>query len=235
MDQLKFTLGPYEFFASIIGGSPLFVTLLLLFNPVASPQDLFLIFRDNLSLYTALMAAFISYILGGSIQGISWRYFLALCQFFKRDYGYFGDMIPQKHGQLPHDASAIAELDLEFEDRLVLLLREKTGIPKKLHWLDARLTSYLKENGSQAPITAELHLVNHIMYRNLSLGFLILGFTFIFNILRVQSFVLEQSILTLLLLGLSYTMFFRSLSFKKWHNRELLLGFYFSSTSHQHQ
>lgn len=235
MDQLKFTLGPYEFFASIIGGSPLFVALLLLFNPVASPQDLFLIFKNNLSTSTALMSAFVSYILGGGIQGISWRYFLALCRLFKRSYYYFGDMIPQKHRILPRNATEIADLELEFEDRLVLLLRDKTGIPNKINWLDARLTSYLKEHGSQASATAELHLVNHIMYRNLSLGFLILGLTFLFNILRVQSFILEQSILTLLLLSLSYTMFFRSLSFKKWHNRELLLGFYFSSTSNQPQ
>ncbi|NEQ46501.1 MAG: hypothetical protein F6K00_24345 [Leptolyngbya sp. SIOISBB] len=234
MDQLKFALGPYEFFASIIGGSPLVIVLFLLFNPIAGPQDLFLVFKNNLSTSAALMSAFISYLLGGGIQGVSWRYFLALCRIFKRDYGYFGDMIPRKHQQLPHDANEIADLELDFEDRLVLLLREKTGIPQKLNWLDARLTSYLKENGSQAPITAELHLVNHIMYRNLSLGFLILSLTFVINTLRVQSFILEQSILILLLLGLSYAMFFRSLSFKKWHNRELLLGFYFSARRTQH-
>ncbi len=64
------------------------------------------------------------------------------------------------------------------------------------------------------------------MYRNLSLGFLILAVIFFVSLVRSHSWMLEQSLLTCICLCLAYMTFFRSLSFKKWHNRELILGFY---------
>jgi hypothetical protein len=228
MEQLKFTLGPYEFFAAIIGGSPLVIAIFLLLNPIRDLNDFFLTLSNQLSIPVVVAAAFCSYLLGGAIQGVSWRYFLFCCGRLHKSYRYFGDMIALKNAQLP-EVKELAEVsELEFEDKLVLLLRQEIGIPQNLNWLDARLMAYLKEMGSQALVTAELHLVNHIMYRNLSINFLILSAAFLLNLLRVQSSVLEQIVFIVLLLLIAYLTFFRSLSFKKWQNRELLLGFYFS-------
>ncbi|MCL1492076.1 MAG: hypothetical protein M1G31_15185 [Pseudanabaena sp. Salubria-1] len=64
---------------------------------------------------------------------------------------------------------------LDFEDKLILLLREKIGIPKKISWMNARLTSYLKEHNRPSLITAESFQATHIMYRNISFGSLILS------------------------------------------------------------
>ncbi|MEM1293610.1 MAG: hypothetical protein AAGH67_19270 [Cyanobacteria bacterium P01_H01_bin.162] len=229
MDQLKFALGPYEIFAGIIGGSPLVFAVFLIFNPAGSLQELFLIFKANLTTLLILLGAFFSYILAGSIQSLSWKYFAFVCDRLGRSYFYFGDMIMQKHAQLPVDKPLGAIADMEFEERLVLLLRDRIGIPKQQRWLDDRLASYLKAIGSQAPASAELHLANHIMYRNLSLGFILLAVAFLINLLRMQSSLLNQLIFMALLLFMAYTAFFRALSFKKWHNRELLMGFYFST------
>ena len=231
MEQLKFALGPYEIFASIVGGSPLVLAIFLVWHPSSNLQDLFLIAKNNLVISVLLLLVFFSYILGGSIQGITWRYFLFFCRFFRQNYNYFGDMILEKNALLAQAEAMQPLASLEFEDKLVLLLREKVGVPKKMDWLNARLTAYLKERGSQAVVTAESHLANHIMYRNLSFGFLLLPGVLLVNLLRTRSFTLEQPMLILLFLLISYMTFFRSLSFKKWHNRELLLGFYFAATS----
>ncbi|MEM6424106.1 MAG: hypothetical protein AAF728_02945 [Cyanobacteria bacterium P01_D01_bin.128] len=231
MEQFKFALGPYEIFASIVGGSPLVLAIFLICNPSNNLQNVFLIIKNNLSIPMVLLVAFFSYILGGSIQGITWRYFLFFCKFFHRDYSYFGSMISEKNDLLIQKGEIQAPSVLEFEDKLVLLLREKVGIPKNLDWLNARLTAYLKERSSQAVITAESYLANHIMYRNMSFGFLLLPIVLLFNLLRTQSFAFEQLVLVLVFPLISYMTFFRSLSFKKWHNREILLGFYFSASN----
>jgi hypothetical protein len=233
MEQFKFSLGPYEIFASIVGGSPLVLAVFLICNPSNNLQNVFLTIKDNLSIPVVLLLVFFSYILGGSIQGITWKYFLFFCKFFHRDYNYFGNMISEKNALLTQAAEIQAPSPsvLEFEDKLVFLLREKLGIPKNSDWLNDRLTAYLKEYSSQAVITAESYLANHIMYRNMSFGFLLLPIVLLVNLLRTRSFTFEQSVLILLFLLLSYMTFFRSLAFKGWHNRELLLGFYFSASN----
>jgi hypothetical protein len=230
MEQLKFALGPYETFASIVGGSPLILAIFLICNPYKNLQDIFLIIKSNLSIPVVLLVVFFSYVLGGSIQGITWRYFLFFCELFDQNYNYFGNMISEKNALFTQAVEIQAPPVLEFEDKLVLLLRDKVGIPKKMNWLNSRLTAYLKERSSQAVITAESHLANHIMYRNMSFGFLLLPIAILTNLLRTQSFTFEQPVLILLSLSISYMTFFRSLSFKRWHNRELLLGFYFSAS-----
>ncbi len=209
MEQFKFALGPYEIFASIVGGSPLVLAIFLIGNPSNNLQNVFLIIKDNLSIPMVFLMAFFSYILGGSIQGITWKYFLFFCKFFNRDYNYFGNMISEKNALFTQEAftqedEIQAPSALEFEDKLVLLLREKVGIPKNMDWLNSRLTAYLKEHSSQAVITAESYLANHIMYRNMSFGFLLLSIVLLINLLRTQLFIFEQPVLILVSLLISY-------------------------------
>ncbi|MEA5463441.1 hypothetical protein [Leptothoe sp. PORK10 BA2] len=117
---------------------------------------------------------------------------------------------------------------LEFEDRLVLQLREKIGFPKKSDWLDSRLQAYLRERDSPSIATADSFMASHIMYRNLSLGCLLLCLVSMVNAVRLSS--LESSLIGLFVGYIAYLMFLRSVSFKKWQNRTLVLGFYFAAT-----
>ena len=228
MDKLKFALGPYEVLASIIGGSPLVLAIFLLYNPSGSLQNTFLNIKDELSLTFVFLTGFCSYILGGTIQGITWKYFLLLCRVFRQDYRYFGNMIGVRDTAIAQMPEPVAVKTLDFEDKLVLRLREKIGIPEKQRWMNARLSAYLKAYGSEAVATSESYLASHIMHRNLSFGFLLLPVAILVNFLQ-SGFSFERILLVLLFLFLSYVSFFRSLSFKKWQNRELLLGFYSST------
>jgi hypothetical protein len=237
MDAFKFTLGPYELFASTIGGVPLVLVACLLYNPAIALQEASSILQGNFSIQLALVFVLVSYILGGIVQGVTWKYFLFLCKLFKRDHRYFGSLLQDKaRAMRAHNETASVETlgskiasstTLELEDKLVLLIQEKVGIPKKMSRLTPRLESYLKEHNRPSIITAESHQATHIMYRNLSFGLMLLGLTILINLFRVRSPFFETLALSSLSVGLSLVAFFRSLSFKKWHEREILLGFYF--------
>lgn len=229
MESFKFALGPYELFTSTIGGVPLVAVACLLYNPGISFQGANSIIQGSFSTQSVIAFILLSYILGGIVQGLTWKYFLFLCKVFKQDYRYFGNLIEDRAKAMrAHGEKANLET-LEFEDKLVLLMQEKVGIPKKINWINHRLESYLKEHNRPSAITAESHQATHIMYRSLSFGLLLLGITIFINIFRVTSPVVETLALILLFIGLSYTAFFRSLSFKKWHEREIILGFYFAA------
>lgn len=230
MDLFKFALGPYEFFAAIIGGVPLVLAIFLLYNPAISLQDFIGLIQTSFSLQVLIALAFASYLLGGLAQGVTWKFFLALCNLFDRDFHYFPAEILLNRGEwLQGLAKDIDPKTLDFESRLVLLLHDKVGMPKKINHLYSRVCSYLKENNRPSLITADLYQATHIMYRNISFGLLILSGVFLVNILRVGSASFEQVTLFLGAFVLSYVAFNRSLSFKRWHSREVLLGFYFAA------
>jgi len=234
MEQFKFALGPYEIFASIIGSIPLTLAIFLVYNPVIKIQEIISVVQGNASTQIVIVIIFFSYILGGLIQGITWKYFLFLCKTFNRDFRYFGTMIEDKSAAVIEKVDENTNLKtLDFEDKLILLLHEKIGIPKKIDWLNSRVVAYLKENNRPSLVTAELYQATHIMYRNISFSFLILGFVLLINLFRNGSFTFEYEASILLSIVLCGIAFFRSLSFKRWNDREVLLGFYFAASDNK--
>lgn len=231
MEQLKYSLGPFELFAAIIGGSPFILAGFLMYNPVKSLTDLAQVIQSSGAsggaVAIALTMLFLSYIIGGTIQGLSWRYFLWLCRIFKKDYFYFGESFFDKLRASKQKTFNDTRF-LEFEDRLVLQIRDKVGVPQKLHWIDSRMKAYLRECNSPAVGDADIHVASHIMYRNLSLGCLLLCGVSLVTAIRTSS--LEFFWVALLVIFLAYLMFLRSVSFKRWQNRALILGFYFAVT-----
>ncbi|MEM8808674.1 MAG: hypothetical protein AAGF01_21880 [Cyanobacteria bacterium P01_G01_bin.38] len=231
MESFKFSLGPYEIFSSIIGGIPLFLAGCLSYNPVSSLQDLVPTVQNNASVAISLVILFISYILGKIIQGLSWWYFLRLCRFFNENYRYFGNLNTHSKKLLEKPELNIASTSLSFEDRLVLLLHRRVGIPEKNSRLDARITSFLREHNRQAALsTAELHMATHIMYRGWSLGFFVLSLVLLINLFRTPTLTFEQWALPFGSLFFAYITFLRAVKLKQWHNRDLLLGFYFAAS-----
>ena len=227
MEQLKNSLGPYELFAAIIGGSPFILAGILIYHPVESLAELVPVIQGSGTVAIALTNLLLSYIIGGTLQGLTWRYFLLLCRLFNKDYLYFGNQLVERDRALTQQAPP-DKSSLEFEDRLVLQLRQKIGIPKKLDWMNSRLRSYLRERNSPSVAASDTLIASHIMYRNLSLGCLVLCLVSFVNAIRLGA--LEPLMLIPILGYGAYLMFWQSVSFKKWQNRELILGFYFAAT-----
>ncbi len=235
MEQFKFAIGPYELFASVIGGLPLALAVYLAYDPTLSVQNISTIVQGNFSTQIALLFLLFSYLLGGLVQSLTWKYFMILCKIFKQNYhDYYGIMIENRNQMseapkppLTGDHETLKSL--EFEDKLVLLLREKVGNASNIHWIISRAKVYLREHNSPSAITAESYHASHVMYRNISFGFLLLGITILINLFRVGSVSFNPFPLIIISTTLSYLAFFRSLSFKQWHEKALLLGFYFAA------
>ena len=230
MDFFKFVLGPYEFFSSILGGIPLVLAIFLLYNPAISVQELILMLQTDFSIQFLVVLFFFSYLLAGLIQGITWKLFLALCDVFGQSYHYFKDELILERAQSLQAMGSDLDLHrLDFEDKLVLLLREKVGIPKNIGWIYSRLHAYLKENNRPSVVTADLYQATHIMYRNIACGFLLISLVILLNLIRVRAVIFEQLALSVLFILLAYVAFLRSASFKRWYSREVILGFYFAA------
>ena len=227
MEQLKYSLGPFELFSAIIGGSPLILAGLLFYNTVESLAALIPMIQNSGSVAILITVLFLSYLIGGTIQGLSWLYFLRLCKLFQKDYFYYGNLLRNRQQPLKHHGPGQQHFP-EFEERMVGQLRDKVGIPQKLDWMDSRLKAFLRERNSPSVAAAETLIASHIMYRNLSLGCLVLGIVNLINGIRLRA--IEPVLIGCLVGYTAYLMFLRSLSFKRWHNRTLILGFYFLVT-----
>ncbi|MFK8181908.1 MAG: hypothetical protein AB8B99_00945 [Phormidesmis sp.] len=231
MDQFKFSLGPFEFFASIIGGIPLCLAGYFLYSPIDSLKPEWMIFQEGNLVAIAFVALGVSYVISSTLQGFTWQYFRRLSKLFNCNYRYFlGSFIREKQRQLQAMAQPIALDALSFEARLVFLLQKHIGIPEKMHWMDARVTAYMREHNKQAVLNrAERHLAVHIMHRTWSFGFCVLGFVLLLNPFRLAHHSLELWLLPFVAWLFAYFSFAMALSFKRWHNQVLLLGFYFAA------
>jgi hypothetical protein len=233
MQSLKFSLGPFEIFAAIMGGIPLFFAIFLLYHPIGSLQDLVPIVRQNASLAIAFVILFFSYVLGGVAQSPSWRYFLLLCKLFRQDFNYFSHNPIQESNKRLLQAGMPLSLDaLSFEDKLVVLLHKELDVQQETGWMANRLKAYLREHEKQSVLNdAERYLATHIMYRTWSLGFCVIGVVLLINWFRVASLTLELWLLPWGAIAFAYITFYNAVKFKRWHSRELLLGFYFAATN----
>lgn len=152
----------------------------------------------NLSLPVAIALLALSHLIGGAIQDMSWRYFLFVCDLFGQNYRYFGGTLQKKNSALlkQGDLSVLDSQPLDFEEKIVLTLRSKIGIPEQTRWMDARIMSYLRERNRQSALNAiEHYTAQHIMYRTWSLGFCAIALIVFINPFRPDTFTLEQWLL----------------------------------------
>jgi hypothetical protein len=226
MDQLKFSIGPYELFSSIIAGFPILFAIYILYKPMESLRDIVPIIRDNSSFSITITIITLSYLFGGLSTAFTWKYFLFICEIFKLDYSYMGKKIIEKMTKVENSHIEGDIESLDFEDRLIYLLIQKIGAVKRLSMLDARLISYLRVHSIQSASIAESHLAIHIMYRTLSFGFLLLSLVLIINLFRMATITFEQIILPIFSALLSFAAFRMAITFRRWRNREIVLSFY---------
>ena len=226
MDQPKFSIGPYELFSSIIAGVPLLLTGILIYQPISGARDLTLTIKDASSFPVAAALILSAYILGGISSFVTWRYFVLLCRVFKMDYSYLGNLVLEKMAKIKPNLDKAHIESLEFEERLAALLLKKVGFIQNLNHMDARLATYLRLYALPTSLVAESYLAQHIMYRGLSFGFLLLSLALVANIFRTPSVSFEQITLPFISFILCLASFRRAVSFRRWRYREILLSFY---------
>lgn len=227
MEQLKFSIGPYELFSSIIAGVPLSLAAFILYYPISSLRDLIPTIKNNSSFSILITLVMISYIIGGIQQGFTWQYFKITCNLLKKDYGHIGTSVMEKLGNMTRDEEQTNVGPLSFEGQVAALLVKKIGTPDTIAQIDERLMPYIRKRDFANASAAESYLAIHIMYRNLSFGFLVLTLVLVINIFRVQAHNFEQYLLPLLCAVASYVSLSRSVAFRRWRFREIILSFYY--------
>lgn len=233
MDQLKFSLGPFELFSSILAGAPLLLGVYLIYRPINGMRELITILKDNSSFSLAVGVVLACYLLGSLTQGISWRYFLYITKIFRIDYGDNGRRALRKMEELKADLNNLIVDALGFEDRLAALLLKKIGSIQRLSVLDSRLISYVRLHSLPTAAVAESYLAQHIMFRALSFGFLLFAPVLAVNAYRTPNFTKEEILLPCVSLLISVAAFQRAVSFRRWRYRELLHTFYFLASGDQ--
>ena len=93
MNQLKYSLGPFEVFSSFISGLPLLLSFYILYNREFSLARFNSTILMNSSFADLLLLTLISYVLGALISGISYPYFKFMGKLLGRDFLYFEKQI----------------------------------------------------------------------------------------------------------------------------------------------
>ena len=220
MNRAQIKLGPFEVFASTVGGVPLVAAGLLLFADSRTAPQVFGGIIDA-PLTSALLLLLLCYIAGTALSNLSWRFFRRICSLLSLDYRYLRDVVLE-------DA---ANSEDQISVQIVPMISDKFGAPFNRNSLDARVRAYLVEhNRAEVLALAEMHQALHIMARNLSLGFVVLAVALAFNATQSSSWSYLTLVSVAASLAAASMTLLRAASFKLWHSRGLLLGFYFAET-----
>jgi hypothetical protein len=226
MDQLKFSLGPREIFSMLFSGIPLLLGIYVLMTPTNELSNVDLNALNNISITSFLAIIIASSILGGLISGITWNYFKIISKIFRIDYSKLEKKLLESFDEININIKKEEFLNLNYNKRLTYMIKQHIGPETKEPWANFRFLPYIREFGGSLINTIDYHNATHIMYRNLSFGFLIVIVTSIIRLLTSPSiFYIYLSIASVALI-LSIVAFLRAIVHRHWWVREGLNGFY---------
>ena len=225
MDYFKNSFSPYELFSSLISGIPILFCLFLLFTPARELQvyDLGKV-RDLFSISTLLI--FIAgAIISGSISGLTFRYFKIMCKIFKKDYQFLEKKLFRNFDDIGVLVDKEKFLNMSYDDRLSYIVKQHIGTTT-YPASNFRLLPYIRQFGGPLMNQIESYIAFHIMFRNISFGFLLLTLISIGLLFYWKSAIYIYVLLAIIALPLSILSFLRSVVLRQWWVREGLNGFY---------
>lgn len=226
MDQLKFSLGPHEIFSMFFSGIPLMLSIYILMTPANELSKVNLNVLNNISLTSFLGIIIASSILGGLISGITWIYFKVISRVFRVDYSKLEKKLLENFDTINIIINKEDFLKLNYNDRLTYMIKHHIGAGSKFPWANFRLLPYVRKVGGSIIDTIDYQIATHLMYRNLSFGFLLVSVTSIIRLLTTPSiFFIYLSIASIALI-LSIVAFLRAIVHRQWWVRDGLNGFY---------
>lgn len=225
MDQFKYSVGPFEVFSGFASGLPF---LLVIYIGNIGKFDFGDFTTDvlmNTSISKLILIALISYLVGGLVSGISYRYFKLAGRLFKKDYLHLEKVILEDWNKPFKELSSEEFKDLDFQKRLVYLIKKRFGQPK-LSLVNDYILPYLRQHSAANAVKSESFIALNIMYRNLSLGFLFLSVTFLYLVFKESEFLNINILYFFASLLLAILTLLRAYTFRNWWTRETLLSFH---------
>jgi hypothetical protein len=228
MDNFKYNLGPFEMFSNLLSGIFILAGICIIIFPKSDFHQLFNMFSTIPLMPNLIIYIILSYILGAGIGGVSYAYLKFLCKVFRQDYISMENTLLKDLNDLKVKIKIEDFYDLPFEKRLAYMVNQYIALPKLSHVNDY-LLPYLRDRCSNVAAKSDTFISSSIMNRNLSFGFLVAAFGFLSCIIFSESTWITFLIVILICLMLAVFFFFRSLKFKEWWSREVLLGFYYKN------
>jgi hypothetical protein len=223
VERLRIQPGPYDIFASTVGGMPYVASVALLSEPNSTPQQMASALIRNASLTTVATLLLVSYIAGTAASVFSWPVFLRAAALFRHDFRYI-------RGNRLQDGVVEGDQRDHLTDALITGVRETFGYAATPSRLDGRIAAYLATHGQQEILHIADNLqVMHIMARNLHLGLAILSVVSLVRTRWSEPAVVMSITLAAACVIASYGTLIRAVHFKIWHSRTLALGFYFDT------
>ncbi len=224
MESIKSSIGPFEIFSSFISGIPIVFSFYLIFIPGAKLELNELILKATFSNLTLIII--ICYLIGGSISGISYKYLKLCAKILRKDHLAIEKSFLENIDNIKTKYSKDEFLEMYLEDRIAHLVKVHIGI-SKLSWVNDRLLPYIQKKDFKSAQKAQNHVAISIMYRNLSLGFLILTISIIIFLILNKAYGSLYYIFPVLSLVFSYLAINQAISFRHWWSRDVLLSFYY--------
>jgi hypothetical protein len=228
MNNFKYNLGPFEIFSNLLSGLFLMAGLCIIILPKSDFQELFSLFQSISVMPNLIVIIITGYIVGAGIGGFSYKYLKIACKIFRCDYISMENHLLKDINENQNKLTLTEFLELSFEKRLSYLVNQHVTFPKLSHVNDY-LLPFLREKCENVAIKSETFIASSIMYRNLSLGFLVTAIGLISCIIFSEAELFTFLITTAVCIGFAILLFFRSLKFKEWWSREILLGFYYKN------
>lgn len=227
MQRPQIQLGPFEAFAAIVGGLPFIAAAMLVYEPQTTPDEMFTALVSDATFASLVVLLLSSYIVGSVASATTYGYFTTVSKWLKLDYRYLRDGVLE-------DADRTVESQDEMGPSLTVLVARRLGSPGGPGRLDGRVAAYLlARNKHDALKRADTHLAMHIMSRNLSLGFVLLAIALTINAAISSPPFVSSLLLILVSLVVAFGMIYRSVQYKRWNSRTLLLAFYFAESLHE--
>ena len=224
MESIKNSIGPFEIFSSFISGIPILFSFYLLFIPNAKLELNELILQATISNLTLIII--ICYLIGGAVSGISYKYLKFLSKLLRKDHLAIEKSFLENIKEIKSKYSKDEFIELKLEDRIAYLVKVHIGI-SKLAWVNDRLLPYIRKKDPSSAQKAQSHIAISIMYRNLSLGFLILTISILIFLFFNKAYASLYYIFPILSLVFSYLTINQAISFRHWWSRDVLLSFYY--------
>jgi hypothetical protein len=114
---------------------------------------------------------------------------------------------------------------MNYDDRLSYIVKQHIG-PSTYPAANFRLLPYIRQVGGPLMNQIESYMAFHIMYRNLSFGFLLLTLVSIGLSFYWKNAINIYVLVAIMALPLAILFFLRSVTLRQWWVREGLNGFY---------
>lgn len=228
MQQARILITPYELFSSAFGGVTIVMAIILMYSDITDFPSLYELMKTSITIKDIIVMFIASYLLGGLTAGITFRIYNFVRKIFKMNNKYYEINISniQKFHEDLKVLSKQEFMQLQYLERLSYLLSKKVNNINSFYKSIISVIPYIRKQDLLSARSIDHHMAQHIMYRGISFGFILMAGVIAFKIYQLEVMSVDSIIFLFVILLGSVASFTKSHNFIRWHRREILNSFY---------